>query len=301
MTRRNDSIPPSSPRGSSADHDIALLAAMAELPDDPIERERAIQARLDGWRDHPLCGPRATMPERHPGPEPLDTAAFRELVELISRDAERDAVLRVLEGVTDVVDIGGGTGLLARAVAERCPVVVVEPSAEQRACVPAGLTAVPGRAEAIPLADGAADAAMAAWVLQYTDDPIAAIDELERVARRRVAIVLAAPGNDLVAIYNRVADITGRPRAHHGWLLSHAAMRLELAGFRVTLEAVPIPVNAPAGGARALAALLARLHFAGHPAAEAIVAATGGYIDARLAEAGTLSDDAVLLVGRRER
>ncbi|HWU88303.1 MAG TPA: hypothetical protein VN253_13545, partial [Kofleriaceae bacterium] len=114
-----------------------------------------------------------------------------------------------------------------------------------------------------------------------------------------VAIVLAAPGNDLVAIYNRVAEITRRPRAHHGWLLSHAAMRLELAGFRVALEPIPIPVRPPSGGARALADLLARLHFSGHPAADAIVAATGGYIDARLAEAGTLADDAVLLVGRR--
>ncbi len=211
--------------------------------------------------------------------------------------------MRALDGVADVVDVGGGTGLVASGIASMtrgcCPVVVVEPSAELRARLPPALAALDGRAEAVPVRDGGADAAIAAWVLQYTDDPIAAIDELERVARRRVAIVQAAPGNDLVAIYNRAAEAAGAPPAHHGWLLSHAATRLELAGFRVTLEPVPIPVRSPAGGAHELASLFARLHFAGHPATDAIIAATGGYIDARLAEAGHLSDDAVVLAARR--
>jgi hypothetical protein len=300
MTRRSDSRGyPRPGSNSSADHDIALLAAMAELPDDPVERERVLQTRLDRWRDHPLCGPRAAMPDRYPGPEPLDTAAFRELVGLISRDAEHAAVLRALDSAADVVDIGGGTGLLARSLAERCPVTVVEPSAEQRACLPAGLTALDGRAEAIPLRDGSADAALAAWVLQYTANPITAIDEMERVARRRIAIVLGAPTNDLIAIYNRAAELAGHPRTHHGFVLAHVALRLELAGFRVSLESIPIPVRPPPGGAPAFADLLARLHFAGHPASSAIIAATGGYIDARLAEAGMLADDAILLVGRR--
>jgi hypothetical protein len=177
--------------------------------------------------------------------------------------------------------------------------VVVEPSAAQRARLPPGIAAIEGRAEAVPLEDGGADAAIATWVLQFTDDPIAAIDELERVARRRVAIVQAAPGNDLVAIYNRAAEVAGAPAAHHGWLLSEAATRLELAGFKVTLEPVSIPVRSPPGGARALAELFVQLYFTGHAACDAMIAAVGGYIDARLAEAGALSDDGVLLVARR--
>lgn len=248
----------------SDQYDVALLAAMAALTPDAGERERALRARLEGWREHPLCAPRAALPDRFWGPERLDPAAVAELAALLARDAELAALRRALEGVDDVVDVGGA-----------------------------------GRAEAVPVGDGGADAAIACWTLQLTDDPIAAIDELERVARRRVAIVQAAPDNDLVAIYNRAAEVAGAPLAHHGWLLSHAATRLELAGFKVTLEPVPIPVRAPDGGALALAELFVRLHFAGHPSAEAMIAAIGGYIAARLAEAGALSNDAVLLVARR--
>jgi hypothetical protein len=283
----------------SDEYDIALLAAMAALTPDASEHERSLRARLERWREHPLCAPRAAMPERYWGPERLDPAAFAELVELLSPDAEIAALVRALDGVTEIVDVGGGTGLVSRAFAERCPVIVVEPSAAQRARLPPELVVLDGRAEAVPLGDSGADAAIATWVLQYTSDPITAIDELERVARRRVAIVQAAPDNDLVAIYNRAAEVAGAPPAHHGWLLSHAATRLELAGLKVTLEPISIPVCPPPGGAPALAELLVRLHFAGHPATEAMVAATGGYIAARLAEAGALSDDAVLLVARR--
>jgi len=283
----------------SDQYDLALLEAMAALTPDADGRERALRARLERWRGHPLCAPRAALPDSYWGPARLDPAAFAELVDLVCPDAELAALQRALDGVADVVDVGGGTGLVARALCERCRVVIVEPSAAQRACVPDGIAAVDGRAESVPVPDGGADAAIAAWVLQYTDDPVVAIDELERVARRRVAIVQAAPGNDLVAIYNRAAEIAGFPPAHHGWLLSLAATRLELAGFKVTLEPLSIPVRPPAGGALQLASLFARLHFAGHPATDAIIAATGGYIAARLAEAGALSDDGVLLVARR--
>ncbi len=283
----------------SDEYDVALLAAMAKLTPDASSRERVLQARLERWREHPLCAPRAALPDAYWGPERLDPAAYAELLELISPEAELAALRGALGDVTDLVDVGGGTGLVARAFARQCPVTVVEPSAEQRAGLPAEVTTLDGRAEAVPLGDGGADAALACWVLQYTGDPIAAVDELERVARRCVAIVQAAPGNDLVEIYNRAAEAAGAPRAHHGWLLSLAASRLELAGLKVTLEPVSIPVRSPAGGARQLAELFARLHFAGHPATDAIIAAIGGYIDARLAEAGTLADDGVLLVARR--
>ena len=77
-------------------------------------------------------------------------------------------------------------------------------------------------------------------MLQYCDDPLAAIAELARVARRRVAIAQAAPGNDLVAVYNLEAAVAGLAPAHHGWLLAHAAARLEAAGFAVTLARVAI-------------------------------------------------------------
>lgn len=282
----------------SDQYDVALLAAMAALTPDTGANQRALRERFEGWCQHPLCAPRGSLPARFWGPEQLDPAAVLELAALASPDAEVKVLRAALEGSTEVIDVGGG-GLVAHAFSDRCPVIVVEPSAARRAQLPSDLIALDGRPEAIPLGDSGADGAIAHWVLQCADDPIAAIDELERVARRRVAILQAAPNNDLVALYNRAAALAGLPPAHHGWLLSQAATRLELAGLKVTLEHVPIAIRAPAGGTPALAELLVRLHFSGHPAAAAMIAATGGYIDARLAEAGALSADAVLLVARR--
>jgi SAM-dependent methyltransferase len=168
------------------------------------------------WRDHPLCAPRDAMPARFWGPERLDPEAWRELASVLAPDTEIAALLAALDGATDVVDVGGGTGLITQAIAARMPVVVVEPAPEQRAHLPAGITALAGRAESIPLDDGAADAAIATWVLQYRDDPMRAVSELARAARRRVAIAQAAPGNELVEVYEpRGGDRrvpTGAPR-----------------------------------------------------------------------------------------
>jgi len=266
--------------GSSDQHDLAFLEAMAALTPDASgrERERVLRGRLERWREHPLCAPRASLPDAYWGPERLDPAAFTELLELILPDPQVAALLRAVDGAADVVDVGG-SGPMAHALAGHCRRIAAGP------CLGVG--------------DSGADAAIAAWTLQFAEDPIAAIDELERIARRRIVIIQAAPGNDLVAIYNRAAELAGASRAHHGWLLSHAATRLELAGFKITLESITVPVRSPGGGAHQLADLFARLHFAGHPATDAIIAATGGYIHARLAEAGALADDAVLLVARR--
>jgi SAM-dependent methyltransferase len=233
------------------------------------------------------------IPDAFWGPETLNSTAFVELVEWIDARAEVAAILRALEEATSVVDVGGGTGFLTQQIATRAQVTVIEPSAEQRAHVPAGITVVEARAEALPLPTDFADAALATWVLQYCDDPVRAIDELARVARRCVVIVQAAPMNDLVDIYNLEAGLAGLPPAHHGWLLAQAESRLRHAGFAVTIEHVPIPVHVP--DARRAADVLSRLHFANHPKrSEMLEVAT-----ARIANRVVLADDGALLVARR--
>lgn len=244
------------------------------------------------WSDHPLCGPAATMPARFWGPEHLDPSAWRELAASLSPEAEIAAILDALGDSSDVVDVGGGTGLITQTIASRMPVLVIEPAAEQRAHLPHGISARAGRAESLPLHDASYDAAIATWVLQYTDDPLRAVAELLRVARRRVVIVQAAPDNDLVDVYNALAKIAGLPAAHHGWLLASAAELLERAGFRVALERVPVAV--PPRPVRHLADMLGRLHFAGHAKLAEMIAATEPLIADRLAK-GTLADDGVLL------
>ncbi|MBS1122949.1 MAG: class SAM-dependent methyltransferase [Deltaproteobacteria bacterium] len=253
---------------------------------------------MTDWRRHALCAPAESLPAAFWGPERLDPSAWREFAALLAPDAELAALFAALGDARDVVDVGGGTGLIAQAIARRMPVLVIEPVLEQRAHLPPGLTARAGRAEAIPLPDLHSDAALATWVLQYTDDPLRAIDELARVARRRVIVVQAAPGNDLVEVYNREAAVAGLAPAHHGWLLSEAATRLEAAGFTVTLERVPIALAATPG-ARALADLLSRLHFTGHPRRAEMIEATEAFIAERLAATGALADDGVVLCAVR--
>ncbi|HET7505609.1 MAG TPA: class I SAM-dependent methyltransferase [Kofleriaceae bacterium] len=250
-----------------------------------------------GWTSHPLCAPAATLPATYWGPERLDPEAWRELAALLAPGDEIAALLDALGDARDVVDVGGGTGLITQAIARRGPVIAIEPSDEQRAHMPPGITARAGRAEALPLHDGASDAAIATWVLQYTDDPARAVDELARVARRRVVIVQAAPGNDLVEIYNRQARVAGLPPAHHGWLLALAAARLEAAGFAVSLARVATAV--PGRDPGAMADLLSRLHFAWHPRRAELAEATRSYIADRLAATGALADDGVVLCARR--
>ncbi len=148
-----------------------------------------------------------------------------------------------------------------------------------------------------PLPDRAHDAAVATWVLQYTSDPMHAVAELARVARRRVVIVQAAPDNELVQVWNLEAEVAGIAQAHHGYLLSRGAELLERAGFRVTMERVGIPVPCPKG-ARFLAETFGKLHFTGHPKLAAMIAITEPFVVRALAK-GFATDDAVVLRAER--
>jgi SAM-dependent methyltransferase len=196
----------------------------------------AYAVTVSTWRDHPLCVSPTAWPTTFWGPEHLDPTAWRELAARIDPSDEIERLCRALGDAVSVIDVGGGTGLLTQAIAAQvAAVTIVEPNAEQRAHVPPPLTAIAGRAEAVPVPDASADAAIATWVLQYCDDPAQAVRELARIARRRVAIVQAAPDNALVAIYNVEAAIAGLPPAHHGWLLAQAADILGAAGFAIEL------------------------------------------------------------------
>jgi demethylmenaquinone methyltransferase/2-methoxy-6-polyprenyl-1,4-benzoquinol methylase len=86
-----------------------------------------------------------------------------------------------------VVDVGTGTGLLARAAAEIVgdPSLVtgVDPSAGMiaHARVPAGVQLIAGSAEVIPLADGAADFLSMGYALRHISDLAVAFREFHRV------------------------------------------------------------------------------------------------------------------------
>ncbi len=109
-----------------------------------------------------------------------------------------------------VVDLAAGTGKLARQlVPSDARVVAVEPLAEMRSLIPAGIEVLDGTAEAIPLPDDFADAVTAAQAFHWFDAEVA-LREIERVLR---------PGGLLALVSNRrdpsaFDDVLARHRAH---------------------------------------------------------------------------------------
>jgi demethylmenaquinone methyltransferase / 2-methoxy-6-polyprenyl-1,4-benzoquinol methylase len=88
-----------------------------------------------------------------------------------------------------VVDVGAGTGLVAREaarlVADPALVTGVDPSIGMLACarLPRGVRRLGGRAEAIPLADGSCDFLSMGYALRHVSDLATAFGEFRRVLR----------------------------------------------------------------------------------------------------------------------
>ena len=95
------------------------------------------------------------------------------------------AIRRALGGATSVVNVGAGAG----SYEPPQTVLAVEPSAVMIAQRPAGLApAVQAAAEAIPLEDGAVDAALAVLTIHHWPDLERGFAEMRRVARRIVVL-----------------------------------------------------------------------------------------------------------------
>lgn len=102
------------------------------------------------------------------------------------------------EGATDVLEIGAGTGILTRLLAERADhVAAVEPDERMRAVLAAGqgeLEVLDGRAEEIPVADSSLDVVIAQSAWHWVDEE-RAVPEVARVLRPsgRLSLVWTGP------------------------------------------------------------------------------------------------------------
>src|SRR2546423_15701674 len=86
-----------------------------------------------------------------------------------------------------VLNVGAGAG--SYEPSDRW-VLAVEPSATMRAQRPVDAApAIDARAEALPLDDGAVEAAVACGTIPHRDSPAARLAELCRVARGRVVVL----------------------------------------------------------------------------------------------------------------
>ncbi|MFQ6141995.1 class I SAM-dependent methyltransferase [Streptomyces seoulensis] len=151
---------------------------------------------------------------------------------------------RLTAGMT-VLDVGAGTGGFAAAFHDwfKVGVLAVEPAAAMRALIPAGagVRALDGRAESLPVPDACADAAWLGSVVHHLGDLDAAARELRRALRPGAPVLIrntfpGRSGRDLrVRFFPETADsVAGYPT------VERVEAAFGAAGFRrVALRSVP--------------------------------------------------------------
>lgn len=180
----------------------------------PPSRRRASQRP-----EYVTRGPRRAAPSVHPWAE----GGFGRAAEAyeLGRPGYADAAVDflttrfALAPGRVVVDLGAGTGKLSqRLAATGARVIAVEPVAEMRALIPAGVEAVEGFAEEIPCGDATADAVTCAQSFHWFESR-AALDEIHRILRPGCGFaVIANVRDESDPTQHAFLDILGRYRAH---------------------------------------------------------------------------------------
>lgn len=170
----------------SADLAPESMRRLADAADPAWRRWREAITGLDEWRAR-----RRSKPQRaHAQPE---TAAERAMRELFVRAA--------LHGV--VVDIGAKNGSKVELMPTGVRYVGVEPFPGENPSLPADAVVVRGFAEALPIADGVADAVVSLASFDYFVDPAPALAEIARALR---------PDGTFVILISVVMPVVARAR-----------------------------------------------------------------------------------------
>ncbi|MFJ7279919.1 class I SAM-dependent methyltransferase [Kitasatospora sp. NPDC098663] len=233
-------------------------------------------------RTHPHCGPVDQAPRKYRGPHQLSRNGWANFAERLERSEEIATILSLTAGHARVLDVGGGTGELTRAVAAQIgKCTTVEPHRDRVAVLDAGGPAAaavevhPGRAEALPFADRSFDLVYTAWVLHYVQDLQQALEEIARVCddtnpEATIVVVGGSPDNELVRLLNDVCvPIAGEQPDHQGFLLAEAARVFSDHGFSEfsllrTEAALHFPEVSEPDRITAAAATLVDFWFEGH-------------------------------------
>lgn len=134
----------------------------------------------------------------------------------------------LLQPTSDVLDVGCGPGVLAAAVAARCPrgrVVALDQSPDRAEQAGVRLSpwdgrAVVGDAAALPFADASFDLVYCRFLLEYLPEPSLAVREMTRVCRPGGRILLQDLDGQLVWHYPEDAELERQVSATLGVLAS---------------------------------------------------------------------------------
>lgn len=121
-----------------------------------------------------------------------------------------------LADATCLLDLGAGSGTFAARAAARHPhlaVIAVEPSRALSAAR-SGVFVVRARGEALPLADGACDAAICLSSIRHVEDRAATLRELRRVVAGTLVIVELDPAASADRIATHAREIRSAPFRH---------------------------------------------------------------------------------------
>lgn len=144
------------------------------------------------------------------------------------------AVARALGDARRVVNVGAGTGSYEP---DDRRTVAVEPSRQMiRQRPPGSAPVVQARAEALPLADGTAEVALAVLTTHHWSDPAAGLAELRRVAPRQVVLTWDPT---VTARWWLVADYLPEIAAYERSLATLDAVLGGLPGAEATVLPVP--------------------------------------------------------------
>lgn len=252
-------------------------------PDTTTFPTRALDAHA--VRAHPWCGPAEHAPTTYRGPHRLSRDGWTNVTRRLQRSEEIATLLSLTSGHKRVLDVGGGTGELTRAIAiQNGTCTTVEPHRDRVAVLRTGHTAQgtvevhPGRAEALPFPDHCFDAVLTTWVLPYVQDLQQALHEIARVCDptnpdATIVVLAAAPDNELVHLLNKAClPLAAEPPDHQGFLLAEAARVFSKHGFTQfdllrTEATLHFPETTETPRLTAAAATLTDFWFQDHPAA----------------------------------
>ena len=262
------------------------------------------------WQNHNYCGLNQTCSHVHEGAKSLFHSAWVEFASRLEPEAEIELLLKSLLGCQEILDIGGGTGLLTTAIAKRYgKCTVIEPDASNAAQIDSDspIEIILGSGENLTFRNNSFDGVIATWVLQYSQNPAQCILEMARVCQAKpnstIILVQAAPWNQVASLLNDCASLVGKPLTDHGYLLALAASILEKKGFaKIEMHPVSIPLKFPEPTpelrTQAAKSLLQRLCFELHPRSTEIQNLLAEKLSQHFQNNSAINDDGIVLVAK---